>query len=105
MLVHTNVPTLHLWKQFAVDSKSRIERKPDYKHRAAWYPVRIDIAIRCNTTSSETRSFDTCALHRRHEVVGDRQPAALRTDENTISEDEEGPSPDDPAHRARNFEH
>ena len=34
-----------------------------------------------------------------HETVGDRQPAALRTDENTIGKDEEGPIPDDPAHR------
>ena len=33
------------------------------------------------------------------ETVGDHQAPAPRTDENTIAEDEEGPIPDDPAHR------
>ena len=34
-----------------------------------------------------------------HEAAGDRKAPAVRTDEDTIGEDEEGAIPDDPSHR------
>ena len=34
-VVRSIAPTQHLWPQFTVDSKSRIERKPEHKQRVA----------------------------------------------------------------------
>ena len=104
-VVRSTVPTLHLWPQFTVANKSRIERNPEHKQRAASYP---DPQYYCNQMqyyffrNEELRHPRAAYFFRyytQHETVSDRQAPALRTDENTIGENEGGQIPNDPAHR------
>ena len=37
-VIRSTMPTLYLWPQFTVANKSRIERNPEHKQRAASYP-------------------------------------------------------------------
>ena len=104
-VVRSTVPTQYLWPQFIVDSKSRIERKPEHKQRAAAYP---DPNYYCNQMQyyffrneelRHLRASEFFRYYMQHDAPGDRKAPAVRTDEDTIGEDEEGAIPNDPSHR------
>ena len=95
---------MHLFPHFTVANKTRIERNPMHKQMSASYP---DPQYYCNQMQYYFRNEGLRHLRAsqffryvsRQDTVADRQSAALRTDENTIGEEDEGATPDDPAHR------
>ena len=77
-VVRSTVPTLHLWPQFTIDSKSRIERKPEHKHRAAscpdphYYCNRMQYYFFRNEELRHLRAAQFFRYYAQQEIVGER---------------------------------